>query len=59
LPQVIAHIRQCVRVINQNEGTTVVIVEQNVLAILKQVELDVVIKSEQIIFDGLSQKLLE
>jgi branched-chain amino acid transport system ATP-binding protein len=58
-PIIVRDVLESVRTINQNEGTTVVIVEQNVQATLKQVERAVVIKSGRIIFDGPSQKLLE
>lgn len=58
-PIIVRDVLESVRSINQKEGTTVVIVEQNVQATLKQVERAVVIKAGRIIFDGPSQKLLE
>lgn len=58
-PIIVRDVLESIRAINQKEGTTVVIVEQNVQATLKQVERAVVLKSGRIIFDGPSQKLLE
>lgn len=58
-PIIVRDVLESIRVINQTEGTTVVIVEQNVQATLKQVERAVVLKSGRIIFDGPSKQLLE
>ncbi len=58
-PIIVRDVLASVRAINENEGTTVVMVEQNVQATLKQVERAVVIKSGRIIFNGLSQELIE
>jgi branched-chain amino acid transport system ATP-binding protein len=45
--------------INRTQGTTLVIVEQNVQATLESVDRAVVIKSGRIIFDGRSSELLK
>ncbi|TCT04053.1 ABC transporter ATP-binding protein [Paralcaligenes ureilyticus] len=58
-PIIVKDVLECIRRVNQDEGTTVVIVEQNVQAALKQVERALVIKSGRIIFDGPSQQLLQ
>lgn len=58
-PIIVRDVLETLRSINQSEGTTVVMVEQNVQATLKQVERAVVLKSGRIIFDGPSQQLLE
>lgn len=58
-PIIVRDVLDSVRSINQSEGTTVVIVEQNVQATLKQVERAVVLKSGRVIFDGPSKQLLE
>jgi branched-chain amino acid transport system ATP-binding protein len=58
-PIIVRDVLDSVRSINQSEGTTVLIVEQNVQATLKQVERAVVLKSGRLIFDGPSKKLLE
>ena len=58
-PIIVRDVLASIRAINQTEGTTVVIVEQNVPATLQQVERAVVLKSGRIIFDGPSQQLLE
>ena len=58
-PIIVRDVLESVRAINQSEGTTVLIVEQNVQATLKQVERAVVLKSGRVIFDGPSKKLLE
>jgi branched-chain amino acid transport system ATP-binding protein len=58
-PIIVRDVLESIRAINQTEGTTVVIVEQNVQATLKQVERAVVLKSGRIIFDGPSKQLLE
>ena len=57
-PIIVRDVLESLRRINQSEGTTVVIVEQNVQATLKQVERAVVLKSGRIIFDGPSEQLL-
>ncbi len=57
-PIIVRDVLASMRAINQSEGTTVVMVEQNVQATLKQVERAVVLKSGRIIFDGPSQQLL-
>jgi len=58
-PIIVKDVLTSIRDINQNEGTTVLIVEQNVQATLKQVERAIVLKSGRIIFDGASKQLLE
>jgi branched-chain amino acid transport system ATP-binding protein len=58
-PIIVRDVLASIRSINQSEGTTVIIVEQNVPATLQQVERAVVLKSGRIIFDGPSQQLLE
>jgi len=58
-PIIVKDVLTTIRDINQNEGTTVLIVEQNVQATLKQVERAIVLKSGRIIFDGASKQLLE
>lgn len=58
-PIIVRDVLQTLRAINQGEGITVVMVEQNVQATLQQVERAVVLKSGRVIFDGSSQNLLE
>ncbi len=58
-PIIVRDVLASIRAINQSEGTTVLIVEQNVQATLKQVERAIVLKSGRVIFDGPSQQLLE
>ncbi len=58
-PIIVRDVLASIRAINQSEGTTVLIVEQNVQATLKQVERAVVLKSGRLIFDGPSKQLLE
>lgn len=58
-PIIVQDVLRSIRDINQKEGTTVLIVEQNVQATLKQVDRAIVLKSGRIIFDGASKQLLE
>lgn len=58
-PIIVKDVLTSIRDINQKEGTTVLIVEQNVQATLKQVDRAVVLKSGRVIFDGPSKQLLE
>ena len=58
-PIIVRDVLSSIRAINQSEGTTVLIVEQNVQAALKQVERAIVLKSGRVIFDGPSKQLLE
>lgn len=58
-PIIVKDVLNAVKAVNQKEGTTVIIVEQNVQATLKQVARAVVVKSGRIIFDGPSRRLLD
>jgi branched-chain amino acid transport system ATP-binding protein len=58
-PIIVKDVLNAVKAVNQDEGTAVIIVEQNVQATLKQVARAVVIKSGRIIFDGTSRQLLD
>jgi branched-chain amino acid transport system ATP-binding protein len=58
-PIIVRDVLENVRRINQDAGTTVIIVEQNVQATLKHVERAIVFKSGRVIFDGASAELLE
>lgn len=58
-PIIVKDMLNAVNTVNQEEGTTVLIVEQNVQATLKQVTRAVVVKSGRIIFDGSSRQLLD
>jgi branched-chain amino acid transport system ATP-binding protein len=58
-PIIVRDVLTSIRAINDSEGTTVLIVEQNVQATLKQVERAIVLKSGRVIFDGPSKQLLE
>lgn len=58
-PIIVKDVLESVRQINQSEGTTIVIVEQNVQATFKQVERAIVLKSGRVIYDGPSAHLLE
>lgn len=57
-PIIVRDVLQSVRHINQSQGMSVVIVEQNVQATLEKVDRAIVIKSGRIIFDGKSAELL-
>ena len=58
-PIIVKDVLTSIRDINEKEGTTVLIVEQNVQATLKQVNRAIVLKSGRVIFDGASKQLLE
>jgi len=58
-PIIVRDVLASIRAISQNSGTTVLIVEQNVQATLRQVERAIVLKSGRVIFDGPSKQLLE
>jgi branched-chain amino acid transport system ATP-binding protein len=58
-PIIVKDVLASIRDINEKEGTTVLIVEQNVQATLKQVDRAIVLKSGRVIFDGASKQLLE
>jgi branched-chain amino acid transport system ATP-binding protein len=58
-PVIVRDVLASVSEINRTRGTTVVIVEQNVQATLKNVDRAVVIKSGRIIYDGASEDLLK
>ena len=58
-PIIVRDVLSSVRAINQSEGTTVLIVEQNVQATLQEVERAVVLKAGRVIFDCASKQLLE
>jgi branched-chain amino acid transport system ATP-binding protein len=58
-PIIVRDVLASIHAISQNSGTTVIIVEQNVQATLRQVERAIVLKSGRIIFDGPSKQLLE
>jgi branched-chain amino acid transport system ATP-binding protein len=57
-PVIVRDVLKSVTQINRTQGTTLVIVEQNVQATLENVDRAVVIKSGRIIFDGASSELL-
>jgi|MCND01.1.fsa_nt_gb branched-chain amino acid transport system ATP-binding protein len=56
-PVIVRDVLACVRAINLEHRTTVVIVEQNVQATLESVERAIVIKSGRVIHDGSSAEL--
>ncbi|CAN5889939.1 ABC transporter ATP-binding protein [soil metagenome] len=58
-PVIVRDVLRNILEINRTQGTTVVIVEQNVQATLQCVDRAVVIKSGRIIFDGASAELLK
>lgn len=58
-PIIVKDVLASVRDINAREGTTIVIVEQNVQAAIKEVDRAIVLKSGRVIFDGPSAQLLE
>lgn len=58
-PIIVKQVLDCIVRINEAEGTTVVVVEQNVAATLKEVDRALVIKSGRVIYDGSSQELLQ
>ena len=58
-PVIVRDVLRSVTEINRTQGTTIVIVEQNVQATLENVDRAVVIKSGRMIFDGPSEKLLQ
>ena len=58
-PIIVQDVLASIRDINQKEGSTVLMVEQNVQATLKQVDRAIVLKSGRVIFDGASKQLLE
>ena len=47
----------CLRTINERMGTTIVIVEQNILTTLEMVQRAIVLRSGEIVFDGQSHDL--
>ena len=47
----------CLRAINERMGTTIIIVEQNILTTLEMVERAVVLRSGKVVFDGNSSDL--
>ena len=58
-PVIVRDVLRSITEINRTQGTTLVIVEQNVQATLESVDRAVVIKSGRIIFDGPSSELLQ
>ena len=58
-PVIVRDVLASISEINRSRGTTVIIVEQNVQATLKNVDRAVVIKSGRIIYDGASEDLLK
>jgi branched-chain amino acid transport system ATP-binding protein len=58
-PVIVRDVLRSIMEINRTQGTTLVIVEQNVQATLESVDRAVVIKSGRIIFDGASRELLK
>lgn len=58
-PVIVRDVLKSIREINASEGTTIIIVEQNVQAAIKEVERAIVLKSGRVIFDGSSARLIE
>lgn len=58
-PVIVRDVLRSVLEINRTQGTTLVIVEQNVQATLESVDRAVVIKAGRVIFDGRSSELLK
>lgn len=58
-PVIVRDVLRSIMEINRTQGTTLVIVEQNVQATLESVDRAVVIKSGRIIYDGASSELLK
>jgi len=56
-PIIVKNVLQSLRRINEASGTTIVIVEQNVQATLREVERALVLKTGRLIFDGPSAEL--
>jgi branched-chain amino acid transport system ATP-binding protein len=56
-PVIVRNVMQRLREVNQDTGTALVIVEQNVMATLKIVDRAIIIKSSRVVFDGTSQEL--
>jgi branched-chain amino acid transport system ATP-binding protein len=56
-PIIVKSVLESLRRINENSGTTIVIVEQNVQATLREVERALVLKTGRLIFDGPSAEL--
>ena len=56
-PVIVRNVMQRLREVNQDTGTGLVIVEQNVKATLKIVDRAIIIKSSRVVFDGTSEEL--
>lgn len=56
-PVIVRNVMQRLREVNQETGTGLVIVEQNVMATLKIVDRAIIIKSTRVVFDGTSKEL--
>lgn len=56
-PVIVRNVMQRLREVNQDTGTGLVIVEQNVMATLKIVDRAIIIKSTRVVFDGTSAEL--
>jgi len=56
-PVIVRNVMQRLREVNRDTGTSLVIVEQNVMATLKIVDRAIIIKSSRVVFDGTSDEL--
>jgi branched-chain amino acid transport system ATP-binding protein len=56
-PVAARNVLECLRVINEQMGSTIIIVEQNILTTLAMVERAVVLRSGEVVFDGNSSDL--
>jgi branched-chain amino acid transport system ATP-binding protein len=51
-PVAARNVLECLRAINEQMGSTIIIVEQNILTTLAMVERAVVLRSGEVVFDG-------
>ena len=56
-PVIVRNVMQRLREVNRDTGTSLVIVEQNVMSTLKIVDRAIIIKSSRVVFDGTSDEL--
>ncbi|MBN8478060.1 MAG: ABC transporter ATP-binding protein [Burkholderiales bacterium] len=56
-PIVVRDVLACIRDVNERDGTSIVVVEQNVQATIREVERAIILKSGRVVFDGPSGEL--
>ena len=59
MPTLVQQIAQALRLINQNEGTTILIVEQNVPMVLSMAERCIVLEKGRLVVDGTRDEVAE